>query len=205
MSNEQEVKLASKWYDTPGRKYHTLDHALAVVGVCDWLENQCGDGKNATVLRLAALYHDAVYIQGFTANEAASAKAFHLDVKALRLAGTSITDKEVEAVETLIRGTVIEEHLTSCRIDGVRAILMDADLASLGEPYEVFVQNQSNILEEAGYDNSQRHLSAEFLMKFLVCRSHIFHTHACRISLEWRARENIERFASEFHAGVELS
>jgi predicted metal-dependent HD superfamily phosphohydrolase len=200
-SKESKMKdiatAAQYWYDInwKSRHYHNWGHALNVVkGV------QVIDENASPELLLAAYWHDAIYIPGAgsDANERCSAAALLLTGRSLTPDNMVVVDKAAQ----LILYTCIEIHLSNKRmvddLGGDLGTLLDADLFSLCLPYEDFIQNQINIIDENGgsYPRDQGK-SAAFLKQFLTCREFIYHTDFARSKWEQQARANIERYCKE--------
>ena len=155
-------------------------------------------------LRLAAIWHDAVYIPRFAYNEEASAKAFEHVLVQTYIPGHQLPFR-IPVVKRLIEQTTLRHHLCSeLALDfnvprDVRPLL-DADLASLAEDYEGFVLNQKRIvLEQTGKWCGLHKLgeSAKWLKALISCRKHLFHTHVARDLFETRACDNIAKFIEE--------
>lgn len=181
--------------DSDIRFYHNLQHALAVMdGVLEIEPNA------STEVLIAALYHDAVYIPGASedANEYCSAAALALDWRRGHL---EIGDAALPSAQRLIKQTTIRHHLTSCNISGNLAILLDADLHSLAADWDIFINNQSNIIKENSGKVSTETLGTcgDFLSQFLNVRNFIYHTEYARTHWEARARANIKQLIIDTH------
>lgn len=192
-------QAARSWYDFNwmSRKYHNWGHATRVANACDLITNH----NASDALLLAAWWHDAVYVPGAgsDANERCSSAALAGTVKQTDISTFSDADKtSVNLAQDMIEYTTIENHLHHTQISGDLAILLDADLSSLADPYADFVQTQANVLEENGMTmETHKEKSAEFLHKFLTCRKFIYHTDYAREHWEKAARINIARFCNE--------
>lgn len=201
--NLRSLRLAAeRWYrfNEFQRPYHNWEHANAVVtALPHWAPDS---------VVLAAYWHDAVYVPGakFNANEFASSAALAASSREYR---DTKTRDIIEEAMGLIECTTIKWHLmtSNLELDIVeaehRAMLLDADLSSLAAPYEQFLRNQKNILEENGLEwtieNAQK--SSNFLLQFTTCRENIYHTEFARSKWERTARANITRynmFAQDF-------
>ena len=176
--------------DQGHRKYHTYAHCTRVANFAsDYAINTKGMEQYANVLYVAGIWHDAVYIPGRSDNEEMSAQA----LLALHPQMTYEAD--------LIRKTTINDHLSDAvthESDPILSILLDADLISLSDPWETFVQHQRDILEENGVSVNFLNRSAEFLTKFL-CKEHIYRVPDIRLVYEKTARENISRINLEYN------
>ena len=181
---------ARSYYDfnEDGRPYHNWDHAVSVI-------RYVGSDANLSVM-LAAMWHDAIYIPRGKANEQASSDALTYEwIK------NGITEyiPILHAANKLIESTTVDNHLRKDALDPKSdlALLLDADLSSLGAPYDVFVNNQSNIILENGGDPNKmesRVLCGNFLQAFLTCRPFIYHTDHFRDMFESHANENITKY-----------
>lgn len=114
--------LITRWQE-PQRHYHTLAHLTAVLDHVDELAAYAGDPD---VVRLAAWFHDAVYLPDRSENEERSAR---LAERALAEAG--VPEAKVAEVARLVRLTVTHDPADDDR-DG--QVLCDADLAVLASP-----------------------------------------------------------------------
>jgi predicted metal-dependent HD superfamily phosphohydrolase len=186
---------AKSYYDIMAeiRFYHNLEHANNVAKAAHTLTNN----EPSLALLIAALWHDAVYFPnaGSDANERCSSAA--LCNEARKIARSVELSKEVKdsvnKAQDMIEYTSVKNHLYHGRIGGELGILLDADLSSLAAPYGKFVENQHNIIRENGGAITAETCkqSAEFLMHFLTCRKHIYHTEKGRELWEEKARKNI--------------
>ncbi|MER6674543.1 hypothetical protein [Streptomyces sp. NPDC000983] len=115
-------ELLKRWSE-PQRRYHTVEHLAAVLGHLDELERYAGD---PVAVRLAAWFHDAVYLPDRSTNEERSAR---LAERALTEAG--VPAERVAEVARLVRLTVTHDPAED-DVDG--QVLCDADLAVLASP-----------------------------------------------------------------------
>jgi predicted metal-dependent HD superfamily phosphohydrolase len=115
--------LLARWAE-PQRRYHTLDHLVAVLARATELT---GYARDPDTVALAAWFHDAVYRPDRSENEERSAR---LAERALREAG--VAEARTAEVARLVRLTVTHDPADGDR-DG--EVLCDADLAVLaGDP-----------------------------------------------------------------------
>ncbi|WBO65523.1 HD domain-containing protein [Streptomyces camelliae] len=128
--------LLRRWQE-PQRRYHTLEHLTAVLDRIDVLAEYADDPD---VVRLAAWFHDAVYLPERSTNEERSAR---LAERALPEAGVS-RDKTAE-VARLVRLTVTHDPADDDR-DG--QVLCDADLAILAAPPSAYATYTAEVREE---------------------------------------------------------
>ncbi|MFF3415048.1 hypothetical protein ACFYW9_10145 [Streptomyces sp. NPDC002698] len=134
--------LLARWAE-PRRRYHTTDHLLAVLGHIDVLEAHGERPGDPAAVRLAAWFHDAVYLPDRSENEERSAR---LAERALAELGVG-PDRTAE-VARLVRLTVSHDpagHDT----DG--AVLCDADLAILASPPAAYAAYTAAVREEYAF------------------------------------------------------
>ncbi|MFF4019460.1 hypothetical protein [Streptomyces sp. NPDC001843] len=128
--------LLARWQE-PQRHYHTLTHLTAVLDHVDALEEYATDPD---VVRLAAWFHDAVYLPERSENEERSAR---LAERALAEAG--IPEGKTAEVARLVRLTVTHDPDDDDR-DG--QVLCDADLAILAAPPSAYAAYTAAVREE---------------------------------------------------------
>ncbi|CAM5442214.1 HD domain-containing protein [Streptomyces abikoensis] len=131
--------LLRRWSE-PQRRYHTVDHLVAVLDRVDELAAHAGD---ADAVRLAAWFHDAVYRPDRSENEERSA---HLAERALPELGVGAA--RTAEVARLVRLTVGHNPAAGDR-DG--EVLSDADLAVLAGSPEEYAAYAAAIREEYGF------------------------------------------------------
>jgi len=128
--------LLTRWQE-PQRRYHTLTHLTAVLDHVDVLEKYADDPD---VVRLAAWFHDAVYLPERSENEERSAR---IAERALPEAGVS--EGRTAEVARLVRLTVTHDPADDDR-DG--QVLCDADLAILAAPPSAYAAYTAAVREE---------------------------------------------------------
>ncbi|MDX2594131.1 MULTISPECIES: hypothetical protein [Streptomyces] len=128
--------LLARWQE-PQRHYHTLAHLTAVLDHVDVLAESAADPD---VVRLAAWFHDAVYLPDRSENEERSA---HLAERALPEAG--VPAAKTAEVARLVRLTVTHDPAGDDR-DG--QVLCDADLAVLAAPPSAYAAYTAAVREE---------------------------------------------------------
>ncbi|WP_329049574.1 HD domain-containing protein [Amycolatopsis sp. NBC_01488] len=124
-------------YREPHRRYHTLDHAAAVARDSAWLAADLGEVDRALVA-VAAWTHDIVYDAKPGDDERASAAW-------AREALAGVAEAHVERVEGLILATI--KHVAPAD-DDIATALLDADLAILGAPKELYSTYTRGVREE---------------------------------------------------------
>ncbi|GAA3061072.1 HD domain-containing protein [Streptomyces glomeratus] len=172
--------LLARWQE-PQRRYHTLAHLTAVLDHIDVLQEYADDPD---VVRLAAWFHDAVYLPDRSENEERSAR---LAERALSEAGVA-GDRTAE-VARLVRLTVTH-HPADDDHDG--QVLCDADLAILGAPPAAYAAYTAAVREEYGFvpGDAFREGRAAVLRELLAL-PRLFHTPYGQERWEATARYNI--------------
>ena len=135
--------LLTRWSE-PQRRYHTLDHLTAVLDHIDVLENYADDPD---LVRLAAWFHDAVYLPDRSENEERSAR---LAERALTEAG--LPPEKTAEVARLVRLTVTHDPSPD---DPNGQVLCDADLAILAAPPNTYAVYTAAIREEYAFVPSE--------------------------------------------------
>ncbi|GHH90816.1 HD domain-containing protein [Streptomyces capillispiralis] len=128
--------LIARWQE-PQRHYHTLAHLTAVL---DHVDELAGHADDPDVVRLAAWFHDAVYLPDRSENEERSAR---LAERALSEAG--VPAGKTAEVARLVRLTVTHDPADDDR-DG--QVLCDADLAVLASPPSAYAAYTAAVREE---------------------------------------------------------
>ncbi|MEV4787930.1 hypothetical protein AB0K53_21185 [Streptomyces tuirus] len=128
--------LLTRWQE-PQRRYHTVEHLTAVLDRVDELERYARDPD---VVRLAAWFHDAVYLPDRSENEERSAR---LAERALTEAG--VPDAKTAEVARLVRLTVTHDPADD---DPDGQVLCDADLAVLASPPSAYAAYTTAVREE---------------------------------------------------------
>ncbi|MEU1401415.1 hypothetical protein ABZ471_03440 [Streptomyces sp. NPDC005728] len=172
--------LLARWQE-PQRRYHTLTHLTAVLDHIDVLEKYAADPD---VVRLAAWFHDAVYLPDRSENEERSA---HLAERALPEAG--VPAPKTAEVARLVRLTVTHDPADDDR-DG--QVLCDADLAVLAAPPSVYATYTTEIREEYHFvPNDAFHTGRSAILHQLLGLPRLFRTPYGREHWEPTARYNL--------------
>ena len=113
-------------YATPTRAYHNVRHVEEVLRHFDAAQDEAGWARPVDV-RLAVLYHDAIYEPGRKDNEARSA-----DLAREHLQRWPQLDVDVDRVVELILLTARHGQLEPGSLDRDAAQFLDCDMAILG-------------------------------------------------------------------------
>ncbi|MEV8431152.1 hypothetical protein PGH47_19415 [Streptomyces sp. HUAS 31] len=172
--------LLTRWQE-PQRRYHTLAHLTAVL---DRVDELAGYADDPDVVRLAAWFHDAVYLPDRSENEERSAR---LAERALTEAGVS-ADRTAE-VARLVRLTVTHDPAPDDR-DG--QVLCDADLAILAAPPSAYAAYTAAVREEYHFvPNDAFRAGRAAILRQLLDLPSLFRTPHARKEWEATARYNL--------------
>ena len=168
------ARLIERWSE-PHRGYHTLEHLLLMLELL-----HANDADAATML--AAWYHDAIYDPRSSTNEADSAE---LAVTALSELG--LADLAPRVSELVLRTAGHDGD----DLDEQTALLLDADLAILGQPPAIYLRYVEGVRREYAHvpDDDFRTARGDIMRDFLG-RERIYRTPAFA-ALESPARANI--------------
>lgn len=174
-------------YAEPHRHYHNPAHLKQMFTILDRLQSQ-----RPAELDLAVWFHDAVYDPRAQDNEEASAQFARQELSQLRIAPDII--EETCRLILLTRSHEAE--------DPSGQLLLDADLAILGEPEPIYTDYATAIRQEYAWvpEDRYRQARADVLRRFLA-RPHIYHTALMRASHEATARANLEQEIQELASG----
>lgn len=167
------------------RRYHTATHVAWVIRHVSELAD-IEPVRHLDEIVAAAFYHDAVYEAAYPANERASARLARRD-----LAAIGWDEAAVERVGLMIEAT---EHGTGPPgpADGDTAVLLDADLATLGaDPagYSAYVAGVRS--EYRHVDDDEWRTGRAAVLRGFLARPAIYHTASGRDRWEARARANL--------------
>ncbi|MCT9078172.1 HD domain-containing protein [Streptomyces fulvoviolaceus] len=172
--------LLARWQE-PQRRYHTPAHLTAVLDHIDVLEKYAADPD---VVRLAAWFHDAVYLPDRSENEERSA---HLAERALREAG--VAEARTAEVARLVRLTVTHDPADDDR-DG--QVLCDADLAILAAPPSAYAAYTAAVREEYHFvPNDAFRTGRSAILRQLLDLPRLFRTSYGEVEWEATARYNL--------------
>jgi predicted metal-dependent HD superfamily phosphohydrolase len=172
--------LLSRWQE-PQRRYHTLAHLTAVLDHIDVLASYAADPD---VVRLAAWFHDAVYLPDRSENEERSAR---LAERALPEAG--VPDAKTAEVARLVRLTVTHDPADD---DPDGQVLCDADLAVLASPPSTYAAYTTAVREEYHFvPNDAFREGRTTVLRQLLALPRLFHTRYGAEHWEATARHNL--------------
>lgn len=172
--------LLRRWSE-PQRRYHTVEHLSAVLGHIDTLEEYADD---VVAVRLAAWFHDAVYLPERSTNEERSAR---LAERALPEAG--VPAERTAEVARLVRLTTTHAPAPDDR-DG--QVLCDADLAILAAPPSGYAAYTAAVREEYHFvPNDAFREGRAAILRQLLALPHLFSTPHGQEKWEATARYNL--------------
>lgn len=183
-------------YGSPGRRYHTWQHALACVEELRTV--QVVDGR--TVF-LALVFHDAIYVAGHADNERRSADL------ALAILGTDAAcqQSELGAIERMILATR-DHQKAGAGLDSDGQTMLDIDMSIVGADRQTYAWYATAIRDEyvpaAATERRFRIGRIEFLRR-LGTMPHVFLTPEGRKRWETSARANLAW--EESHLRAELA
>ena len=172
--------LLGRWAE-PHRRYHDLEHLAEVLAAVDLLAAEADD---VAVVRLAAWFHDAVYLGRPGQDEEDSAV-----LAEQVLAGLGVPGDRVARVAGLVRMTAAHDPADG---DPDAAVLSDADLAVLAAPAGRYDRYREAVRDE------YRHLPDEVfragraaVLTSLAGRDPLFRTATGRDRWQTTARANL--------------
>jgi predicted metal-dependent HD superfamily phosphohydrolase len=172
--------LLARWQE-PQRHYHTLTHLTAVLDHVDVLAEYAADPD---VVRLAAWFHDAVYLPERSENEERSAR---LAERALPEAG--VPEAKTAEVARLVRLTVTHDPADD---DTDGQVLCDADLAILASAPSGYAAYATAVREEYHFvPNEAFREGRAGVLRQLLALPHLFRTPYAQRHWEATARYNI--------------
>ncbi len=179
-------------YEEPHRVYHNLRHLRQVLETTDSLRSQASD---VTAVELAVWFHDVIYDPRARDNEEQSALYAE---RALR---------QLEMLDDLILRVKELVLLTKTHVappgDRDAMILLDADLAILGEPEAEYRRYAAAIRKEYAHVNDEDFRQGRrSVLELFLNRKRLFLTEAMFTQREQRARQNLQRELAELRGGV---
>jgi predicted metal-dependent HD superfamily phosphohydrolase len=182
------AELLVRWNE-PARRYHTTRHLVEMFGALEELE-EAGeiDGRQCSVARLAAWFHDAIYDPG------ASPGSNEMDSAALArdtLQELGFGAHDVHAIDRLIQLTASHDADGAEPFD---AAFLDADLWILSAPKDRFDGYCDQVREEFAHvpDPAYRR-GRKALLEPLAHRDTIYRTSRALHRWETPARINLGR------------
>ncbi|KNB51492.1 hypothetical protein [Streptomyces caatingaensis] len=173
-------ELLKRWSE-PQRRYHTVAHLTAVL---DRVDELAGHAEDPVAVRLAAWFHDAVYLPERSTNEERSA----------RLATRALTELGAPAARTAEVARLVLVTIDHDPPPGDRngEVLCDADLAVLGGPPEAYAAYAAEVRQEYGFvPNETFRAGRAEVLRQLLALPRLFRTPLGHERWERTARHNL--------------
>ena len=169
-------------YAEPHRAYHTLRHILDCLDEFGSVRNLA---NNPVAIETAIWFHDAVYRPLSNSNEEESAE----------LAATVLQNAEVDAeFISAVRNLIVATKHTAPPVHQDEKLLVDVDLAILGQDEAVFDRYELQIRKEYKIVPSPLFKAGRLkVLRGFLSRPTVFETEVFRLRYEEPARRNISR------------
>ena len=176
-------------YSTSNRAYHNFTHIQACLTEFEAVKSLASD---PIALQAAIWFHDVVYDPRAHDNEERSA-----DFAAEELRSLGLDEAQIERIKQLILATKHDRPVT-----GDAALLVDIDLAILGQAAQEFDRYDTAIRQEYSWiaEDAYRVGRTQVLQKFLD-RPSIYQTDTFRNRYEAQARINLQRAIEQLRKG----
>jgi predicted metal-dependent HD superfamily phosphohydrolase len=173
------LDLAKPYYNETHRHYHKGAHIYYMFNLAKAFQIELSLAQE-----LAILFHDIVYVPGSSTNEKNSVQL----MKVLLLDRYDLED--IDRASAIIMDTQTHDFDSSNQSE----IVMDLDLAGLGETWKVFAQNTKNIREEFRFATTDQWREGRItFLHEMLSRKFIYHTKLFRDKFEIKARQNMEK------------
>jgi predicted metal-dependent HD superfamily phosphohydrolase len=174
--------LVARWRQ-PHRHYHDLTHLRTILAVID---RHAGWAADPAAVRLAAWFHDAVYVPRRDDNEKASAALAGSVLRRLRLAS--------ERIDEVIRLVRLTERHDPGPSDRNGELLCDADLGVLADEPDAYRHYAHRIRMEYSHLPDSAFRAARIgVLRRLLAMPTLYHVPELKTAWEERARTNLNR------------
>lgn len=192
LAPEQQAALEAA-YATPPRAYHHFGHAQDVLEQVEQVQRELG-WRHPDEVRLAALYHDAIYDPARKDNEARSA-----DLARAHLARWMPARVDAERVAELIVLTARHGQFKPGELDPEAELFLDCDMAILGAAPEAFDAYHRGIAAEyrPHVPSWLFKLKRKQFLKALLGAERIYLSPHFHARLDAAARGNLRRAVTE--------
>lgn len=175
---ERAYRRVRRAWSGMGRHYHTLDHLDACLRELDGVRELAA---RPAEVELALWLHDAVYRSWRRDNEARSAA----------LAAELFRAASLECVER-IRYMILDTRHRDEELGGDNALIVDVDLAILGQPAHVYGAFERAVRREYWWVPRARYVAGRTaVLDGFLARSSIYQNDVFYQRYESRARENL--------------
>lgn len=177
------VNKAFEAYKARRGGYHNVNHIYDCLG-------KALAHKLSPEGTLALLYHDILYIPGFSHNEEGSVQWFKNDAMYL-----GVSNEKIAEVSDYILATKHKDPPRS----PTEALVVDIDMSILAAPYELFLVYDTDVAAEYGmYPQAVFKAGRRAFLTDLLTKPQIFYSNAFIFSgAEKTAFENIQRVLKE--------
>ncbi|AFM04634.1 hypothetical protein Fleli_2257 [Bernardetia litoralis DSM 6794] len=167
-------------YKEDTRHYHNWEHVKTMLkGLYDYPDRI----NDILSIELAIWFHDSIYVPLRKDNESRSAKFFHEQLSLY------LPIERVRKVMNYIEATKSHSKTT----DKDLQVLLDLDLAILGQPKKIYQKYSQQVREEFGYvPNFLYKRGRKLVLKIFLDKATIYQTSFFKEKLEEQARENIQ-------------
>lgn len=175
------AQLLARWAE-PHRKYHSTEHLNACLRHFPRLQQVA---ERPHEVQMALWFHDAIYDIGSSDNEQRSA-----DWARDALLAASVDPAAAQRVHALI---MVTRH-DCAPFSRDAEVLLDIDLAILGQPAHVFARYELQITDEfAAVPLAQRRVRRRDILQQFLDRPRIYHTTQFHGLYEAQARVNLQK------------
>jgi uncharacterized protein len=187
----------------PAFAYHNADHTLAVVNACNRLAELEGiDAESLRLLLLAAHFHDT----GLTSISSTDTDAFQAgravhEERAVQIARDFLShcdldEREMEVVARLIMATKWGHTPT----DRLEQIISDADMSSLGQTTDAFIQSSEALRRELRSFGIESGEIEWYQSQKELLENHSYHTPSAHTLFDANRQLNLVAVQSRLHA-----
>lgn len=177
--------LLGSQYKEDTRYYHNWEHIKAMLKGLDNYPDEINDRLS---IELAIWFHDVIYVPLRKDNESRSAKFFYEQLSSY------LPVERTRKIMSYIEATKSHQKTT----DRDLQVLLDLDLAILGQSKTVYQKYAAQVREEFGYvPNFLYKRGRKLVLKSFLDRAAIYQTPFFREKLEEQARENIKKELEE--------
>jgi predicted metal-dependent HD superfamily phosphohydrolase len=172
-------------YEEPHRHYHVLDHIGHCFSVFDAFRHLA---HNPNALEVAIFYHDIVYDIGVPARQNEERSALYL--VSCMMAWNLYRHDFYDSMSAVLATT--HDHTPSTNDN---KLIVDIDLAGLGAPWPIFLQNNMKVREEYKHipEDKFREGNGKILQRFLE-RTPLYFFPEIEEVYGAQAKENLNRW-----------
>ena len=182
----QEQAMLTTLLSQPHRHYHNINHINFCLGELEKCDGVCHETQR--IVTYAIWYHDAVYNPYSSENEYQSEELFYRYHRTPSI----FSFEEFDAIGTAIRATAFHtKHQTSLEFSS--HLMLDIDLAGLGQSWEVFSTNSEQIRKEYAHVDDETFIYNRIkFLGALKARPSIYYTEFLKTKYEAIAQSNVD-------------